>query len=813
MSLINPAILYGLGLAVIPVILHFLLRTKPKKLLFPALRLLQTRRTMNVRRLRLRHIWLLLLRIAIIGLLVLAIARPSLPAADYTPNRNELLTLAAIVGAAVFAYWGMLAYWRRTRLPNHVVTYRRSMLRGGTILTAIILALLLFAWPYQRRISAEISGPLPDIARHLPIAGVLLFDTSTSMEYRYENRTRLEVAQQVAGSYLETLASGSRIAVADTAGDAPVLFQADLIGAQSRIRAQKPSPVSYPLNERILAAIRLQEDDLKRTIALQDSVPENARTDRYLREIYVFTDRARSAWQIGQSKQLREEFARLPWLSVYIIDVGVEKPMNASIPALELSSETVSIGGQVRVKVTVATRGMEQAERVVELSLENEQGQPVKQGEKSLAVAGEAGAQAEFVLPGLTGTVRRGEARLVSSDPLTADDVRYFTIAVRQPRRVLVVSDRRDEAAAWMEAIAPSELQRSGRAPYEIEWMSATNLADADLAKFAAISLINVRTPSEDVWRKLARYVEEGGGLAVLLGMSNNDEPLPSVYYDVAPAQEILPARLLASLDFRPAAYLDVRNLSHPLLRKFDDYNAGELRGAQIARYWQVEPNAGTSVIARFTDRKESPALLERAHGRGRTVMFTTAASLGSWNDLPLGWSFVVLANEMMHYLTRASAQQYNYTAGDDAVVELNPDLKLQRYLLAKPGLEQVPGTVPQNATTLIIERPDQVGHYEVIAAADQPAFNAGFSVNLPASESDLTPLETSDFDEFFGENRYRVAKDLENLERVISDRRLGQEMFSYVLLFVIAVFVAEHFVSNHFYDAEQAPEHRASPA
>src|SRR5688572_30508378 len=204
MSLINPAILYGLGLAVIPIILHFLLRTKPKKLLFPALKLLQSRRTMNVRRLRLRHLWLLLLRIAVIGLLVLAIARPSLPAADYTPSRTELLTLGAIAGAALFAYWGMLAYWRRRRLPTHVVTYRRSMLRGGTILTAILLALLLFAWPYQRRIAAEISGPLPDIARHLPVAGVFLFDTSASMEYRYENRTRLDVAQQVAGSYLGT---------------------------------------------------------------------------------------------------------------------------------------------------------------------------------------------------------------------------------------------------------------------------------------------------------------------------------------------------------------------------------------------------------------------------------------------------------------------------------------------------------------------------------------------------------------------------------------------------------------------------------
>jgi len=62
MSLINPAILWGFALVSIPVILHFLLRARPKKYLFPALRLIQARRTHNIRRLRLRHIWLLLLR-------------------------------------------------------------------------------------------------------------------------------------------------------------------------------------------------------------------------------------------------------------------------------------------------------------------------------------------------------------------------------------------------------------------------------------------------------------------------------------------------------------------------------------------------------------------------------------------------------------------------------------------------------------------------------------------------------------------------------------------------------------------------------
>ena len=89
MSLINPAILYGLGLAVIPVLLHFLLRSKPKKLLFPALQLIIIRRKNNVRRMRLRHLWLLLLRILVIALLVFAITRPSVPAMRSTARMKE----------------------------------------------------------------------------------------------------------------------------------------------------------------------------------------------------------------------------------------------------------------------------------------------------------------------------------------------------------------------------------------------------------------------------------------------------------------------------------------------------------------------------------------------------------------------------------------------------------------------------------------------------------------------------------------------------------------------------------------------------
>ena len=49
MQLINPAIIYGLGLAAVPVVLHMLLLARPKPHLLPALRQLQARRRHNRR--------------------------------------------------------------------------------------------------------------------------------------------------------------------------------------------------------------------------------------------------------------------------------------------------------------------------------------------------------------------------------------------------------------------------------------------------------------------------------------------------------------------------------------------------------------------------------------------------------------------------------------------------------------------------------------------------------------------------------------------------------------------------------------------
>ena len=100
MTFVNLALLSGAGLVVIPIILHLIMRQRPKLLEFPALRFIQKRHDTNQRRLRLRHLLLLLLRAAAIALLALALARPSIKFSSRLGSQEAPVAAALIFDSA-----------------------------------------------------------------------------------------------------------------------------------------------------------------------------------------------------------------------------------------------------------------------------------------------------------------------------------------------------------------------------------------------------------------------------------------------------------------------------------------------------------------------------------------------------------------------------------------------------------------------------------------------------------------------------------------------------------------------------------------
>ena len=67
MTFVNASLIFGSALIAVPIILHLIMRRKPVRLEFPALRFIRQRHDTNQRRLRLRHLLLLLLRMAAIA--------------------------------------------------------------------------------------------------------------------------------------------------------------------------------------------------------------------------------------------------------------------------------------------------------------------------------------------------------------------------------------------------------------------------------------------------------------------------------------------------------------------------------------------------------------------------------------------------------------------------------------------------------------------------------------------------------------------------------------------------------------------------
>ena len=854
MILLNPILLGGLALVVIPVLLHLLLRSKPKQLLFPALRLIQLRRMKNVQRMRLRHLWLLLLRMLVIGLLVLALARPSVPAANYGLSGSEIARLVGIGVICLAAWLGLEYLWKRSRLPRNEMAYRRTWAAWSIGLTALLLFVVLFAWPYAVRIAASITAPTIAADSSIPVTAVLLFDTSLSMEYQFEGKNRLDAARGIAQEHLKTLPAGSRLAIADSANDAPLRFQSDLNQLQTRLAALSIQPSSRSLTDRL-------EQALETHLADRERQSTGAGGPQSLREVYLFTDLSASAWRLDEAPRLMQLLTDLNEVNLYLIDVGIETPQNIGVVDLSLSDQTLPQGGELQIRGTLRGTGVPESDRTVELLLTDETGRLVKQGQSNLKLQSGTDVTAQFTVRQLTGPTRQGELRIVGSDPFTADDVRYFSIRVQTPPQILIVSSTASSAQFLMEALAPEELVKLGRARYRCRFATPTQLAAQPLSDYQAVCLVNVPDPGTAEWNRLADYVRQGGGLLVVLGAQ-----IRHAAYLSPAARDLLPAELKAQLSFRPPEFLDLQDLTHPVLKKFEDWGTAELAGVEMLKYWSVAPTADATIISRFTDLRKSPALLDRIVGAGRVMMFTSAWDRGGWNDLPAsGWSFLALADQVMRYLTRAGESRWNFAIGDDLAVPLKLDSPLratrrsllssgatttegtttegatverrssdpagtapgaalpvgnaappeappagqqvaadqrpEQLLLRKPGLQQLRVLVPEATAEVLLTSLDQLGNYRLLGAEPDSRFDLGFSLNMDGAESDFRKLTTDELVKRLGKDRYNLARNIEGLKREVRAGRIGREVFPWLLTLLILLFVGEHLVANRFYE------------
>ncbi|MFW5798462.1 MAG: BatA domain-containing protein, partial [Planctomycetota bacterium] len=95
--MLNPVLLYGMFGAAVPVIIHLLLKQKPRVEPFPTLRFILDSKKQTLRILKLKHLLLLLLRMAAIALFAWALARPTARIAWLPQSRSEQVSIVVVL--------------------------------------------------------------------------------------------------------------------------------------------------------------------------------------------------------------------------------------------------------------------------------------------------------------------------------------------------------------------------------------------------------------------------------------------------------------------------------------------------------------------------------------------------------------------------------------------------------------------------------------------------------------------------------------------------------------------------------------------
>lgn len=708
----------GAALAGIPVVLHFLMRGKPQRHEFPALRFVQSRRMLNQRRFRLRHLLLLALRVLLIVILGLALARP-------------VMKFSGSIGS-----------------------------------------------------------------REAPIAAALVFDTAPRMDYTQANRTRLDEAKEFGEWIVPRFPKESQVAIVD-GRRTPATFQVDMRAAEQRIERLGTTSSGRSVSQSVAAALELLE-----------------RSSLERRELYVMTDMSDAAWSTDVASTIQQLAERMPDLGVYVIDVGAKEPSNTGIERLSLSKQTVAGRAPIILDVELAHWGTPKT-REVQLFVDGRAAArgavEEKRGQRTVTFDKDNPRRVvPFPIPPLTPGMHQGEVRLIGEDGLAADDVRYFTFEVREAWPVLIAAPEPvDDYALYMrEAIAPAIARERGEAEYACDVVSHKELQtyiDANrLEGYAAVLMLDPAPINAERWNRLRDWVERGRGLGVFLGRrARADE----ASFNTPAAQRLLAGRLKRETRAPDGdVFIWPETYDMPIVADFR--RAGEnvpWAASPVFRYWQLGDLIEGSRAVPYNDGR--PAIIIRGVGKGRVLTMTTPVSDSlndrPWNELPTGpakWPFVLLARGMAQYLAGAGRQQYNYLAGQTAVLHLPPDRLMNSYVLAKPDGRAMRIAPDTDAAAIRASTTEEVGNYAIRASGEGNGERRGFTVNIAPGQIDLTRLSDEQLASVWGDVDYRLARDREQIEVGVSRGRVGRELAPLLLLLLTMLFAAELAMSNRFY-------------
>ena len=343
------------------------------------------------------------------------------------------------------------------------------------------------------------------------------------------------------------------------------------------------------------------------------------------------------------------------------------------------------------------------------------------------------------------------------------------------------------------------------------------------LDRHSAIFLANVHGPSPETIQALKGYVERGGALVVFLGdqvdpglynrLGAADSPGGPAGASPTP---FFPAKLG---DLRDASADPLRLaplLDHVYFRTIREA-ADILSTARFSKHFALEPAPAAQAIARFSDASGTPAIVEHAHGAGRVIFVGTSADL-EWSDWPRNPSYLMWLHEVVAAAARARIREAEHMAGAPIEVPMDLAVHSREARARAPGYPDVPertitaepvpsaaqgalagagAPVEGAAFRFVVRDTDRAGLYALALRKN----TGGEEWILAAArrhpaESDLGPMNAARLRELYPEAPIEVLRDPSAFEGV---GRGSFEASDFILALVVILVFVEAFLARRF--------------
>ncbi len=471
------------------------------------------------------------------------------------------------------------------------------------------------------------------------------------------------------------------------------------------------------------------------------------------KEVVLITDMRRSGWSKDVTRAANDLAAgRVP---LRIIDVGDRRTDNVALlkfaleDALPLPNQPIHLAAEIRNHTAAAIKGAQATLNV------DGNSRPVLLPELPPGASTNVPLTLTLDMPG-----PHDVSLALAKDLLPGDDVRYLSIDVRPDG--LRVAHRR--CAFGPEVRVGDRFSGAGLFGRRSALECRTGLAVRSAEFSARCGRCSGRAGA---WRtslrcrpsrspRFERLVEHGMGLMIFSGdLVDVDIYNERLYRD---GRGLLPAKLDRPAETPTTGLVVEKDPQSPLapLAKLVPEALARIHAKQYTtvRLGSTPPE-GVSVLARWNNAENPPAVLQKVVGKGRVLFFTCTAGK-KWSDWPIDKTYLLAMRSAALAIARSQDRGGSLSAGEPIRLVLDADQAALDPKIAPPGKrppEPVEISKPSaNSTLLQYTKTMHAGIYLLTWRDEKTnARSLRFAVNPPPAESDLEPLGEEQLIELLG--------------------------------------------------------------